>query len=335
MDSEAASVMSGVTVVVPNWNRRDLLERLLGNLARQSHPIQEIVVADNGSTDGSAEMASAAGAHVIQMGRNAGFSPAVNCGIRAARTPWLAIVNNDVEPAVDWLERLLEAAGREEIWFATGKLLNAARRDRMDGAFDMISQGGCSWRAGHGRPDGPAWAGPRKIRFAPLTAALFRTELFERVGLLDERFESYLEDVDFGLRCAKKGYWGVYAPEAAAYHAGSATLGAWHAETVRRISRNQLLLVAKHFPKGWVWRYGWPVAVGQTLWGLVALRHGAAWAFARGKLEAFGQFRAVRATAKHEAQDIGQILEESERELFRLQQETGFDLYWRLYFALT
>jgi glycosyltransferase involved in cell wall biosynthesis len=59
--------MSGVTVVVPNWNRRDLLERLLGDLARQTHPVREIVIADNGSTDGSAELASAAGARVIRM----------------------------------------------------------------------------------------------------------------------------------------------------------------------------------------------------------------------------------------------------------------------------
>lgn len=328
--------MSDVTVVVPNWNRRDLLERLLGGLARQTHPIEEIVVADNGSTDGSAEVASAAGARVIQMGRNTGFSPAVNRGIRAARTEWLAIVNNDVEPAPDWLERLLEAVERERTWFAAGKLLNAERRDLMDGAFDTISRGGCSWRAGHGRPDGPEWDRPREIRFAPFTAALFRTELFERVGLLDERFESYLEDVDFGLRCAKKGYRGVYEPRAVAYHAGSATLGVWHRENVRRISRNQLLLVAKHFPRGWFRRYGWPVAVGQFLWGLVALRHGAGFAFLRGKAEALRRFRALRAVpADQAAGDFGWILEESERELFMLQQRTGFDLYWSLYFALT
>ncbi len=71
-------------------------------------------MADNGSTDGSAGGGAAAGARVIQMGRNTGIQPAVNCGIRAARTEWLAIVNNDVEPAPDWLERLLEAAQREQ-----------------------------------------------------------------------------------------------------------------------------------------------------------------------------------------------------------------------------
>ena len=80
--------MSGVTVVVPNWNRRDLLLELLGDLRDQSQPVEEVLVVDNGSTDGSAEAAQASGARVLRMDTNAGFSRAVNCGIRAAGTPW-------------------------------------------------------------------------------------------------------------------------------------------------------------------------------------------------------------------------------------------------------
>jgi len=328
--------MIGVTVVVPNWNRRDLLERLLRNLAGQTRPAEKVVVVDNGSTDGSAEAAAAGGAQVLQIGRNAGFSRAVNCGIRECRTPWLAVVNNDVEPATDWLDRLLEEAREKDAWFAVGKLLDAAHRDRIDGAYDTICRGACAWRAGHGRTDGPEWSEPRSIRFASFTATLFRTALFERVGLLDERFESYLEDVDFGLRCAREGCQGIYVPRAAGYHAGSATLGAWHPETVRRIARNQLWLVAKHFPDNWLLRYGWPVVVAQTLWGLVAARHGAGLAFCRGKLEALRRFKAVRAAAGGRGSgDIVRILEQGERELLAIQERTGFDLYWRLYFALT
>ncbi len=328
--------MSGVTVVVPNWNRRDHLERLLESLRRQTHPIEEVIVADNGSTDGSPEAAESAGARVVQMGENAGFSRAVNQGIRAARTDWIAVVNNDVELAPDWLECLFEAGRPDEVWFATGKLLNAERKDRIDGTFDTICRGACSWRAGHGHPDAPEWGAARPIRLVPFTAALFRKELFERVGLLDERFESYLEDVDFGLRCAKRGYGGIYVPQAVAYHAGSATLGPWHPETVRRMARNQVLLVAKHFPSGWILRYGWPVFVAQGLWGLVAARHGAVLPFVRGKLEGLRQFREVRAASQEtEAGDVRSIVEESEKDLLALQRRTGFDLYWRLYFALT
>jgi GT2 family glycosyltransferase len=328
--------MSGVTVVVPNWNCRHHLARLLESVRRQTHTVEEVIVADNGSADGSPEAAEAAGARVIRLGANTGFCPAVNSGIRRARTSWVAVINNDVELTPGWLERLLEAARPDDTWFATGKLLSTRRRDCLDGTFDTICRGACAWRAGQGRPDTPEWDAPRPIRLAPFTASLFRRELFERVGLLDERFESYLEDVDFGLRCAKRGYGGIYTPRAVAYHAGSATLGAWHPETVRRMARNQVLLVAKHFPNGWLRRYGWPVVVAQSLWGMLAARHGALVPFVRGKLEGLRQFRAVRAASRPaEEGDVRGIVEESERDLLALQKQTGFDLYWRLYFALT
>jgi GT2 family glycosyltransferase len=328
--------MSAVSAVIPNWNCRDHLERLLESLRRQTRPVEEVIVADNGSADGSPEAAESAGARVLRMGSNAGFSRAVNSGIRAARTSWIAVVNNDVELTPDWLEVLMGVARPENIWFATGKLLSANRRDCLDGTFDTICRGACAWRAGQGRPDTPQWAAPRPIRLAPFTAALFRSELFEKVGLLDERFESYLEDVDFGLRCARRGFAGVYDPRAVAYHTGSATLGAWHPETVRRMARNQVLLVAKHFPSGWMRRYGWPVLVAQGLWGMLAARHGASLPFLRGKLEGLRLFRDVRASSREtETGDVRRIVEESEKDLLALQRQTGFDLYWRLYFALT
>ena len=123
---------------------------------------------------------------------------------------------------------------------------------------------------------------------APATAALFRMELFARVGMLDTAFESYLEDVDFGLRCGLAGLAGVYVPGAVAYHWGSASLGAWSARVVRLIARNQVYLVQKHYP---LRRYWWPILVGQLLWGLVALRHGTGWAFLRGKLDGLKERR--------------------------------------------
>ncbi len=328
--------MFGVTVVVPNWNRRDLIERLIARLHEQTHPIEEILVVDNGSKDGSAGVARSQGARVIELDRNIGFSGAVNRGIRETRTQFIAIVNNDVEPAVDWLERLIEGIEQPHVWFATGKLLDAARPESLDGTYDVVCRGACAWRAGQGRPDGPMWAQSRRIRIAPLTAALFRTELFRRVGLLDERFESYLEDIDFGLRCATLGYCGVYVPGAVAAHAGSATLGAWHPETVRRISRNQVLLVAKHYPFPYLFRYGWPILVAHLLWGLVAVRHGRGLEFILGKAQGLTLFWNVRRKARDgRRKGLSKILEEGESEILRLQRRTGFDLYWRLYFALT
>lgn len=323
--------MAHVAIVIPTWNRSALLARALESLGRQTYAIDRVIVVDNGSADDSAGVAARAGAQVISLGSNAGFATAVNRGIRAAAgSDFIGVLNNDVTLAPDWLAQLL--ANIDQAWFATGKLLDAQANERIDGSFDAICRGGCAWRCGHGRLDGPIWNQQRNIQFAPLTAAVFRATLFDRIGLLDESFESYLEDVDFGVRCAEAGLAGRYVPEAVAYHQGSATLGRWHPDTVRNVARNQLVLIAKHYPPNWVLRYGWPVFVAQGLWGFVALRHGALLSYFAGKIEGLRQFRQAR--GKHCA-NFPAIIEQSEKEIREIQQLTGFDLFWRIYFALT
>ena len=99
--------MSDVTAVIPTFNRRDLLERVLRDLNRQTHAVKQILVVDDGSTDGSAAVAEGAGAQVLRMSGNSGFARAVNGGIREAGTPLIAILNNDVELAETWLAELV------------------------------------------------------------------------------------------------------------------------------------------------------------------------------------------------------------------------------------
>jgi GT2 family glycosyltransferase len=321
-----------ITIVVPVWNGRALLETLLASLRAQTHPIEEILVVDNGSSDGSAEFAEQSGARVVRMGSNTGFACAVNRGIAECRTEWLAIVNSDVEAAPEWLAHLAAALEGSDAWFATGKILQASNRGLIDGTFDTLSRGGCAWRAGHGRPDGPEFSVRRRIRFPPGTAALFRAGLFRKIGGFDEAFESYLEDVDLGLRCGVAGLDGWYVPEAIAWHRGSATLGRWHPETVRRIARNQVFLVTKHYPVGLLLRFAWPILIGQGLWGLVAMQHGAFWPWLRGKFG--GVLQARRNIAKSPAR-LRTILNESEREILSIQRRTGVDSYWHWYFLLT
>jgi GT2 family glycosyltransferase len=335
--------MTRLAIIIPTWNRAAFLADTLENLGRQTYPIDRIIVVDNGSTDDSGKVATQAGAQVISLARNEGFAAAVNRGIREAalcadRAEYVGILNNDVTLTVDWLARLMAKLETTGAWFATGKLLDAQARDRIDGSFDALCRGGCSWRCGHGRLDSPLWNEPRTIQLAPFTAAVLRAAAFERVGLLDERFESYLEDVDFGLRCAEAGLNGLYVPEAVAYHRGSGTLGRWHPDTVRKIARNQVLLVAKHYPPNWVLRYGWPVFIAQSLWGFVALRHGALLSYIAGKVDGLRLFRGCRRKDCAGFPAIGNFsafLDQSEKQIHDIQQLTGFDLYWRLYFALT
>jgi GT2 family glycosyltransferase len=319
-----------VAAVVPHWNRRDLLANLLDSLKRQTRAFDRIVIADNGSTDDSVALAASAGACVVRLNRNLGFAAAVNRGIlEAADCDWVAILNNDVTLDSRWLETLLAAAGREAAWFATGKILAASDPRIIDATFDEISRGACSWRCGSGKPDSATWNQPQTIRFAPMTAALFRRSLFDEFGPLDESFGSYLEDVDFGLRCAAGGRAGIFEPAAIARHVGSATAGRWNKDTVRLIARNQILLARKHF----LGQAKLPIMAGQLLWGLVAFRHGRGFSFLRGKIEGLGVALPKREQVQQQEQ-FRTLLEESERHIFELQQETGFDRYWRYYFWL-
>jgi GT2 family glycosyltransferase len=343
-----------ITAIVPVWNGRELLERLLASLEAQTEAAAELLVVDNGSTDGAPELARARGARVIPMGRNAGFAAAVNRGIRESRGEWIAVLNSDVELAPDYFAKLLgsagglaagvfqagqtppaaKTAGATHAWFATGKILAAGSGHRIDATFDVLCRGGAAWRAGNGRADASEFSLARRIWSAPWTAALFRAELFQQVGLLEESFESYLEDVDFGLRCAAMGLAGQYVPEALAWHHGSATLGRWHPETVRRIARNQLLLLARHYPRRLLIRWSWPIFVAQFLWGAVAFRHAAGCAWLRGEWQGLRGFFAARGQTFDE-KVLRTVLCTNEDLIRRVQASTGFDLYWKLYFLLT
>lgn len=325
-----------ITAIIPVWNGREMLLRLLDSLDAQTEPVAELLVVDNGSRDGAPEAARERGAHAIAMGRNAGFAEAVNRGIAESRGEWLAVLNSDVELAPDYLEKLLAAAEAGSAWFATGKILVAGSNDHIDGTFDAMCRGGTSWRVGSGRTDRAAFSAERQIWSPPFTAVLLRAETFRLAGLLETSFESYLEDVDFGLRCAARELPGVYVPGAVAWHQGSAALGRWHPETVRRIARNQLFLVARHYPGRLLWRWLGALVVAQTLWGGLALRHGTAFAWLRGVLQGLSHFSEARKSCKpFDAGALDSLLRSNERLIRDLQSSTGFDTYWKLYFLLT
>lgn len=320
-----------VAAVIPHWNRSALLKELLESLRKQSRAFDEIIVADNGSTDDSIAIAESFRARVLKLGANFGFAAAVNRGVVTATSDWVAILNNDVTLSPDWLGKLIASAESRGASFAAGKILSASDPKTIDGTFDEISRGACAWRCGSGKPDSELWNSPRWVRFVPMTAALFRRDLFDQVGPLDENFVSYLEDIDFGLRCAMAGYPGVYDPAAVAWHRGSATLGAWNSDTVRLIARNQVLLAAKHF-RG---QPRWPIVAGQLLWAVLAVRHGRGLAFIRGKLAGWRFARRYHQDSiRAPKEKLGQIVEASEQEILKLSRATGFDWYWRAYFWL-
>ena len=314
-----------ISAVIPVHNRAGLLERLLRTLGEQTTPVAEIIVVDNNSTDNARDIARSFGCRVIEFRENVGFARAVNAGWRASSGSWVAILNSDVELEKRWLELLmLHTAGAS---FVTGTILSMKDQSSLDGTYDLVSRAGCAWRAGHGHKNPEERGIPRRIATAPATACLYRRDVLEQLNGFDEVFESYLEDVDLGLRCLRAGLWGVYVPDAIARHAGSATFGRWDPRVVRLISRNQLVLIARHYDRALFRSCFWPIVAGQLLWGLVALRHAAFGAWLRGKWEGLKAFR----LQGEPSQALREFLGASEREI-RLR---AHDSYWRWYFRLT
>ncbi len=324
--------MLDVSVVIPNFNRADLLERALKSVAAQSDPPAEVVLVDNGSADGSVECAERLGARVIRFETNQGFSRAVNAASVGCATKYIMVLNNDAVLAPECLFRLFEAAERSSAGMAAPMVVSESDDGRLDAAWDLLSLSGCALRAGHGSELAPPFLSPRPIRFAPFTAVLIRTSLFRSMGGLNEELGTYLEDVEFGLRCSLAGETCVYEPSARATHRGSATDGAWSERMVRQISRNQLVLVALHWPRPLTFRLAWAVLAGQALWGVSALLHGTFLAWLGGKREALLLYRELRCRPRLPPEGrLLPLLRESEAELRSLAKGA----YWRVYRLLT
>ena len=293
---------------------------------------------DNGSTDPSSEYAKSSGAEVIRFEENRGFAIAVNEGIRQANSDFVLIVNNDVVLSHRWIENALRVGKEEDAPFVCGKLLRPSQASgtaEIDGSWDLISRAAYAWRCGYGKPDGPVWSQRRRIHWAPMTAAMFHRRVFEQVGLLDTRFESYYEDVEFGVRCAAAGIAGIYDPEIVATHMSKTTLGKGSGRVYFYTARNQVYILALHFPAATLRRFAWAIFVGQTLSLCAAAKQRNFLAALRGKWAALRDWRRLRRSPPAAAEStIERIFTESERDIARLQQQSGFDIYWKIYFAL-
>lgn len=262
-----------VTVVIPIWNSGAWLPGCLDALRRQSLRDFEVVLVDNGSTDGAAD--DAARRHgeleVIRHERNLGFAAAANAGIRHGRGRYVALLNADTRAEPEWLAELvgcLEAAP-PEVAAAASLMLRMEDPERVDDAGDGLSRYGAAAKRGHGRP-AAEFAEPAEVLAACAGAALYRRRLFDEIGGFDESFESYLEDVDLGLRARVLGFRCRYVPTARVLHQGHASaLG--RPRYVTLTTRNRVQLLLKNLPASLLVRHA-PRLIWGQLYFLVVNR---------------------------------------------------------------
>ncbi|HXN40048.1 MAG TPA: glycosyltransferase family 2 protein [Solirubrobacteraceae bacterium] len=265
-----------LTVAIPTYNGRGLLEVVLPSLASQRFRDFDVVVVDDGSTDGTAEWLAAQWPDVeVVVQENQGVTAALNACLRAgADTELVALFNSDVELDPDCLGELVGALREHpEAGSASPKLLDFERRDVIDGAGDVLKWAGHGHRRGHGERDRGQYDRPQAI-FGPCAgAAVYRRSAIEVVGDFDADFHAFFEDVDWALRAQLAGLQCRYVPSARVYHMGSATLGAGLTDFTRyQLWRNGVWLFAKGMPASLLARHAHQLLAGQLVNLAVAVR---------------------------------------------------------------
>jgi GT2 family glycosyltransferase len=246
-----------VAVVVPSWNSARLLPDCLGSLREQGLPL-ELMVVDNGSSDGSVAYLEREGVPHLALPENVGFARAMNLGVGRVRAETVLALNADtvVEPGA--VRALLEALQADPslggvqpriLQTEEGADLDSAR---LYSAGQALTRDGRAFELGAGEAQSSRHLAGGEVFGVCGAACLLRRELFERLGGYDERYFSFYEDVDLNVRARIAGWRFAYAPEAVVWHLGNAS---WMAEAprptvwnARLVARNRLVTQAKFMP---------------------------------------------------------------------------------------
>ncbi|MEW6202510.1 MAG: glycosyltransferase family 2 protein [bacterium] len=216
------------SIVIPTWNGRQYLADCLESLRRQNHPPDEIIVIDNGSTDGTCEFLAENYPEVfaIPLSVNLGFSFAVNIGIGAASGDIIVFLNNDTVCAPSWLEEIMKAAAaRPEYDSFASKVVLYDKPNIIDSTGDEYTPWGSAFNRGHGEIDKGQYDEEVEIFGPCAAAATYRASLFSETGIFDESFFAYYEDIDMSFRARLKARRCLYVPGAVVQHRYSASSG--------------------------------------------------------------------------------------------------------------
>lgn len=236
-------------VIIPNYNGLSFLPACIDALRKQTVTDFDILVVENGSTDGSAEWLAENHVPFLRETENLGFAGGVNAGIRATDQEYVILLNNDTVPAPEFVERLLRAIRRhKKIFSVSAKMLCVQDHSLVDDAGDGISLFGWAYQRGRERP-ASLYEKPADIFSSCGGAAVYRRSLLKETGLFDETHFAYLEDIDLSWRARLLGYFNRYEPGAEVIHFGSATSGSrYNAFKVRLAARNHIWLMYKNQP---------------------------------------------------------------------------------------
>jgi GT2 family glycosyltransferase len=280
--------MVKASIIIPHFNGKQHLDDCLHSLRQQTFTDFEVLLVDNGSTDGSQAYVRQQFPEVrlLELGRNLGFTGACNAGWRAAQGEFIILLNNDTEADPNWLGEVVGGFGRyPQAGAIASKMLLFDRRDHFHTAGDYVRIDGIPGNRGVWQRDVGQYDREEVVFSACGGAAAYRRQLLDEIGFLDDDFFFSCEDVDMGWRANLAGWQTMYIPTAVIYHKLKATGGSVTGSYYD--GRNFLYLVWKNYPTSLLRRYGWLILKAQlriTADALRAWRGAAARARLRGQL---------------------------------------------------
>ncbi len=244
-----------VSIVTPNYNGSKFLEVYFKSLTAHKDFIEEIVIVDNASSDGSVEYISKIKEdypikiNLIQNNSNKGFAEGVNQGIRYSNSELVFLLNNDVELEEKAIENLIKCINKNDLIFSvSSKMVQYNNRNLIDDAGDSYTLLAYTKKIGNNQ-DINKYNTYCEVFSSCAGAALYRKSLIEKIGYFDSEFFAYMEDVDIGYRAQIYGYKNYYCPDAIIYHIGSGSSGSQYNDfKIPLAARNNVWLIYKNFP---------------------------------------------------------------------------------------
>ena len=241
-----------IVVIVPNINGETELRPCLQSLVRQ--PLQpHIIVVDNGSTDRSVQIVETEfpSVELIRHDTNRGYAGGVNPGLKRAMelgADYAAPFNNDAVAGEKWLQSLVEWLDTHpDTGIASAKVASSDGKT-LDSTGDNYTTWGLPYPRGRGEADHGQYDHQTTIFAASGAASLYRVEMLREVGLFDEDFFAYYEDVDLSFRAQLAGWKVAYVPEAVVLHATSTTGSRFKGFFTYQTQKNLPMLLIKNVP---------------------------------------------------------------------------------------
>src|SRR5215472_18157558 len=217
------------------------------SLSRQTRQDFEVIIVDNSGQGLVRKNGTAPGARVIENARNVGFGSAINQGVNASTSPYVATLNDDASAHPEWLNVMVTALDRRPDAGMCASQVRLFGEDRLDSAGMLLARDGSSKQRGHGRlPDD--FPVPEEVLMPSGSAALYRRAMLQEIGGFDDSFYLYCEDTDLGLRARWAGWKCLYVPGAVVEHHYSHSSGSASPLKAYYVERNRLFVLAKNFP---------------------------------------------------------------------------------------